>query len=154
MEPRFDKYTKFKTKNLSPCGGENDEIVYYIGPRLIKDVWFELFSYSDGKDDKANSNKDKGMIFFYPSEVDKFEQIDINITNNIDNIDNIKTWPIIVYQTKCENLFDEYNKNLAALEAELKTAQKICDHSETRYWPDPSGNNDSFTECCLCGREL
>lgn len=72
----------------------------------------------------------------------------------MENIEDIKNWPIIVYQTKYKNLFDKYQKDLATLESELKTSQKVCDHSQTRYCPDASGNNDSFTECCLCGKEL
>ena len=29
-----------------------------------------------------------------------------------------------------------------------------CDHMHMRYYPDPSGNNDSYYECLKCGREI
>lgn len=29
-----------------------------------------------------------------------------------------------------------------------------CTHIETTFYPDASGNNDSYTSCDLCGKEL
>ena len=33
--------------------------------------------------------------------------------------------------------------------------QKTCEHNRewTHYEPDPSGNNDSYTECRKCGKQ-
>lgn len=67
MESRFNRYTKFKTKDLSLGSGKNGRIIYYLGPKLIKDVWFELF---------REESETYICFFFYPSEVDKFEKLD------------------------------------------------------------------------------
>lgn len=55
---------------------------------------------------------------------------------------------------------DIYKENLRHLE-ELKklngaiaTLQGTCDHPDTQRHSDPSGNNDSWKECLICGKEL
>lgn len=37
---------------------------------------------------------------------------------------------------------------------EIKELQKKCPHRHTERHPDPSGNNDSWTECKDCGADL
>lgn len=34
-----------------------------------------------------------------------------------------------------------------------KTISKCCSHSSLVYVPDPSGNNDSYHRCDICGKE-
>jgi hypothetical protein len=34
-----------------------------------------------------------------------------------------------------------------------RTLQKMCSHTETKYVPDASGNNDSYYYCLNCGLE-
>lgn len=36
----------------------------------------------------------------------------------------------------------------------MKELQERCPHKETRYFPDASGNNDSWIECVDCNKEL
>lgn len=51
---------------------------------------------------------------------------------------------------KQEKIFKETIKSLNNL---IYSVQKICDHSETIYFPDASGNNDSCYGCLICGIE-
>ncbi len=39
---------------------------------------------------------------------------------------------------------------------ESQALQKVCDHPSdaVRYCPDASGNNDSWYECAICGKEV
>jgi len=37
---------------------------------------------------------------------------------------------------------------------EIKILQKFhCTHEQETYYPDPSGNSDSFYKCVICGNE-
>lgn len=47
-----------------------------------------------------------------------------------------------------------FDKEIARLDAELKLAQSMCSHIQTRYSSDPSGGNDSCYICNVCGQEL
>lgn len=38
------------------------------------------------------------------------------------------------------------------LEKKLTQLQNTCSHSKTTFHSDPSGNNDSFLECEICGK--
>jgi hypothetical protein len=50
-------------------------------------------------------------------------------------------------------LDEEYKIKKEALKAILKEAQAKCSHPETTYHTG-SGNNDSYTECDCCGKEI
>lgn len=39
------------------------------------------------------------------------------------------------------------------LDDKVRQFQLTCKHEKTRYYPDPSGNNDSFHSCLDCGLE-
>ena len=47
-------------------------------------------------------------------------------------------------------LINETNKKFDTL---INEARKLCDHSETKYVADASGNNDSYYVCLICGLE-
>lgn len=47
----------------------------------------------------------------------------------------------------------DYKKRMADVEAKIRDARDLCGHAITRYFPDPSGNNDSTTICEICGKE-
>jgi hypothetical protein len=36
---------------------------------------------------------------------------------------------------------------------EIDEIRRSCNHELTTYHPDPSGNNDSYMECEICGKE-
>jgi hypothetical protein len=66
----------------------------------------------------------------------------------------IQDWPVIKYQKGLAKLKEEYSLGEQILYYSLKKAQMECQHGKTTYHPDPSGNNDSYTECDLCGKEI
>lgn len=47
---------------------------------------------------------------------------------------------------KLENILKDLDK-------QLKEVQSQCKHTEREFWPDASGNNDSWHECLICGKE-
>ncbi len=59
--------------------------------------------------------------------------------------------PYSQYVMAIEALDEEYKAKRAAIKAKLRDAQQKCTHSKTTYYPDPSGNNDSYWQCDLCG---
>lgn len=62
--------------------------------------------------------------------------------------------PWWIYVDALEKLDAEYKAKKDALRQTLREAQAKCDHHKTTYHPDPSGNNDSYTECDICGAEV
>lgn len=66
--------------------------------------------------------------------------------------DKIKeiTYEIELEKERRENNFRESIKKLNKI---MSLVQQLCDHSETKYYPDPSGNNDSCHVCQICGLE-
>ncbi len=48
----------------------------------------------------------------------------------------------------------KYESNLRAIDNKISILREGCLHFQTTYYPDPSGNNDSHTECDICGKEL
>jgi len=67
---------------------------------------------------------------------------------------NFPDSPYLQYLEAIEALEQEYKEKREALKATLREAQKKCTHPHTTYHPDPSGNNDSYTECDICGAIL
>lgn len=53
-----------------------------------------------------------------------------------------------------DEAFDEYNKKRSELLGELADLRKLCKHSDSVFVPDPSGNNDSYYRCSICGGEF
>lgn len=49
-----------------------------------------------------------------------------------------------------KHIYEEAENKCALDVTEIK---KRCTHPTTTYFPDPSGNNDSYTQCDVCGRE-
>lgn len=47
-----------------------------------------------------------------------------------------------------------FEKVVAVLETEKTAIRLSCKHHVTKCYPDASGNNDSWTECLVCGRPL
>lgn len=48
----------------------------------------------------------------------------------------------------------QYQNNIKEVENNVRRIQHMCKHELTEYYPDASGNNDSSTECLICGKEL
>lgn len=49
---------------------------------------------------------------------------------------------------------EESAKKIADEQICIKDLRKKCKHEVTKYHPDASGNNDSWTECLICGTTL
>lgn len=62
--------------------------------------------------------------------------------------------PYWKYHDALAALEKEFEAKREILRQELRAAQKICKHEHTTYHPDPSGNNDSYTECDVCGKYI
>jgi hypothetical protein len=67
---------------------------------------------------------------------------------------NFPNSPWWTYVEAIEALDAEYRAKRGHLRAVLQVEQTKCTHPKTTYHPDPSGNNDSFTKCDVCGKEL
>jgi hypothetical protein len=48
----------------------------------------------------------------------------------------------------------QHETTLKMLDEDLAAVRTKCPHLETTYHPDASGNNDSWSECDLCGKEF
>lgn len=48
----------------------------------------------------------------------------------------------------------KYDLRIKELRVCIRDWQKKCEHWSKTYHPDPSGNNDSFYECNVCGKEF
>ncbi len=57
-----------------------------------------------------------------------------------------------------ESICDRMNRQLEVIKAEAAQLyderRRRCPHKQTKYWPDASGNNDSWTECLDCGGDV
>lgn len=49
---------------------------------------------------------------------------------------------------------ERHNEAVKHLQDGIRKMQGMCKHQDTTYHPDPSGNNDSYTECNICGKSL
>lgn len=76
------------------------------------------------------------------------------MTEEIHGSEEIQNWPIVKYQKGIAKLKGEISLAEQVLRYELHLAQMVCLHKKTTYHPDPSGNNDSYTECDWCGKEI
>ena len=52
-----------------------------------------------------------------------------------------------------KSLKDEYERCQRKIEVEIRELRKMCSHEDKTYNPDPSGNNDSYYHCNVCGKE-
>jgi hypothetical protein len=67
---------------------------------------------------------------------------------------NFPESPYWTYIRALEELDKEFQIKREFLRKDLRVAQNECKHEHTTYHPDPSGNNDSYTECDWCGKEI
>lgn len=45
----------------------------------------------------------------------------------------------------------QYNEDVDKFRKDIKEIMKTCSHDFRIYHPDPSGNNDSYYSCDICG---
>jgi DNA-binding transcriptional regulator WhiA len=57
-------------------------------------------------------------------------------------------------QDKQYKIKAEYQNALSECGKELFEIQKKCKHESRKFHPDASGNNDSWTSCEICDKEI
>ncbi len=57
-------------------------------------------------------------------------------------------------EAKENNLQVDFDEDKQKLQKEKLLIQKECKHYSKTYYPDASGNNDSYTECDVCGKRI
>ena len=63
-------------------------------------------------------------------------------------------WQMNKFGQEEQEVEGEYKQKLAAIAAARSRVRESCTHPLTTYHPDASGNNDSHTECDICGVEV
>jgi hypothetical protein len=53
-----------------------------------------------------------------------------------------------------QNIQETFEHETETFQVKIRGHRNSCQHELTTYYPDPSGNNDSYTECNICGAEL
>jgi hypothetical protein len=57
-------------------------------------------------------------------------------------------------EEEIEAEYVRHHGKMLVLETSLNDLKALCQHWELVYYPDPSGNNASWSECTICGKEL
>lgn len=47
----------------------------------------------------------------------------------------------------------DYQQTIKYLDDKISEIRKSCPHENVSFNPDPSGNNDSYMSCDVCGEE-
>jgi argininosuccinate lyase len=68
------------------------------------------------------------------------------------NEEDIKSDVAYLYK-QLEQIENIYKRDVKDIERKISLLRKECKHPEIKYWPDPSGNNDSCEVCQICGKE-
>lgn len=56
-------------------------------------------------------------------------------------------------QIQIQKEIERHRNTIKELNAAIHQNKINCPHHETTYYPDPSGNNDSYHICTACGKE-
>ncbi len=81
------------------------------------------------------------------------EDLASDLALEIAKIENIKA-EIKSLHREIEKELIKYEEKKKVLEAGIKMQQEKCEHWTTNFHPDPSGNNDSYYECAICGKDV
>lgn len=66
----------------------------------------------------------------------------MSIANRIDKLEEEK-----------QNLQKKLLEDIREINKKIREIRKDCDHQDYTFYGDPSGNNDSFRQCNVCGVE-
>ena len=61
---------------------------------------------------------------------------------------------IRVWEQQEREIRQDYDENLKEIREQIRKIQKSCGHESKKYYPDASGNNDSYYICNICGTAL
>jgi phosphoribosyl-dephospho-CoA transferase len=82
------------------------------------------------------------------AEIDA-RQIAHKINKYLDIKNSISKIKENIHKTKLRHM-----EELQKLDISIAILQSTCDHPDTERYGDPSGGNDSFRQCLICGKEL
>jgi hypothetical protein len=87
--------------------------------------------------------------------VDEYKGNDIadHLHTQLKLVEEIQSGIRVVNKT-LQDVQNNYEKTVKDLKTNIKNYQNKCKHWTRTYNPDPSGNNDSFYECNICGKEF
>lgn len=67
--------------------------------------------------------------------------------------DSILRREVQSYNAQLANLKEKYEQSVKEIKSKISELRLKCPHHETSFNQDPSGNNDSYYNCTLCGKE-
>ena len=73
--------------------------------------------------------------------------------NSLQNITNIRQ-RILGQEERIEEEGVRHQNILKEIQQNITQLQNECEHLVRKYHPDPSGNNDSWTQCQICVKEV
>lgn len=122
----------------------------YLAERLIKTENTELIEHNYWKDFYWGVCDGKGENWLGRLLMKIREELkQKKITNNTNSI----KYTIIALEQQKYQLEKEYKDSLKKINSNISIIQKSCQHQDKEYFPDPSGNSDSFEECKICGAQ-
>lgn len=66
----------------------------------------------------------------------------------------MKSTPKELYEKRIREEIKIYEEKIQEIIQVLLESQKKCKHIKTQFYPDASGNNDSYYECINCGKHI
>lgn len=86
----------------------------------------------------------------YNAESDGDVSLSTYIAHQYQEVQEIQRWINKCGQDEQE-VREEYESKIAAIQQERVKVQKKCTHLSVTYYPIASGNSDAHTECDICG---
>ena len=87
-----------------------------------------------------------------PEQIIKLQKLNLDI-DKLTAINTIKVG-LEIENTLLDKKEKEFNLYKQQYKKNIIEIQSKCKHQLTKYVPDASGNNDSYTYCEICGKEL
>lgn len=122
----------------------------YLAERLIKTENQELVEHNYWKDYYWGVCDGKGENWLGRLLMKIREELKQEKT--IHSSDSIK-FNIKILEHEKQKLETQYKNSLKKINSDILSIQKSCKHQDREYFPDPSGNSDSFEECKICGAQ-
>ena len=85
--------------------------------------------------------------------IKKYENDSAGLIDAIELYESIKS-SVAQARDEMTRECQRHDEALRKLNAAISKARECCDHPSRKHHPDPSGNNDSFYECTICGAEF
>lgn len=73
------------------------------------------------------------------------------LVGEINQLDSLRK-SIKNLRSESSKILEESKKNQTEIQKKISELQKTCVHISNTFHADPSGNNDSYYECLICGK--